>query len=125
MAITCDLNSGDLEGNGNHLHGLVRFNGMKTEAQLTADDICKEISDELQNAARSLSGGVLSPDRFRRFVDELERQKLKRHGFTLTSSVTDGRLVHFTLRFADTDELCASIDVDPMTGKLKAHHACN
>lgn len=96
---------------------------MNSGKKLTDDEICKEIAGELEAAARGLSGGVLSPDRFRRVVEELERQNFKRHGFKLSSSVTDERVVHFTLRFTDTDELCASMDVDPMTGKLRTQHA--
>lgn len=91
---------------------------------MTAGEICKEISDELEDAACGLSGGGLSPEQFRSLVEELERQKLKRHGFKLNSSISEDRIVHFSLRFADTGELCASMNVDPMTGKFTTQHAC-
>lgn len=91
---------------------------------MTADEICKEISGELESAVRGLSGGVLDPEQFRSLVEELERQKIKRHGFKLQSGVDDDRIVHFTLRFADTGELCSSMDIDPETGKLVTHDAC-
>lgn len=88
------------------------------------DDICKEIAGELEEMARWLSGGELSPERFRLSLGSLEAQKLKRFGLKLRSLVSDDGMVHFTLRFAETDELCASMDVDPITGKLSTQLAC-
>lgn len=88
------------------------------------DEICKEISGELEDTARWLSRGELSADQFRLAVARLEHQKLKRFGLKLSSSVSDGHVVHFTLRFADTDELCASMDVDPETGKIAVQPTC-
>ncbi len=96
---------------------------MNIEGKMTADDVCREIAGELEDAARGLSGGMLRAEEFRALVEELERQKLKRHGFKLHSEVS-GRLVHFSLRFADTEELCSSMDVDPETGILNTQHAC-
>ena len=87
-------------------------------------EICQEISGELEDAARGLSGGVLDPEQFRVLVNTLEDQKLKRFGMKLSSTVTADGVVHFSLRFADTDELCASMDVDPETGKLSTQLAC-
>jgi hypothetical protein len=54
----------------------------------------------------------------------VEEQKLKRFGMKLNSTVAADGVVHFSLRFADTDELCASMDVDPETGKLSTQLAC-
>ena len=88
------------------------------------DEVCKEISGELEDMARWLSGGELGPEQFRLSLARLEAQKLKRFGLKLTSAVSKDRIVHFSLRFADTDELCASMDVDPMTGKLTTQLAC-
>ena len=88
------------------------------------DEACKEISGELEDMARWLSGGGLSPEQFRMSLTRLEAQKLKRFGLKLSSLVSEDRVVHFTLRFSDTDELCASMDVDPMTGKLTTQPAC-
>lgn len=42
----------------------------------------------------------------------------KRHGLKLSSSVSEDGVVHFSLLFAHNDELCASMDVNPMTGTL-------
>lgn len=88
------------------------------------EHVCEEISGELQDMARWLSGGGLSPEQFRLGLTRLEDRKLKRFGLKLSSSVSDDGVVHFTLRFADTEELCASMDVDPMTGKLAIQPAC-
>jgi hypothetical protein len=88
------------------------------------DEICREISGELEDMARSLSGGKLSPEQFRLGITRLEQRKLQRFGLRLTSSVSPDEVVHFTLRFAGTDELCACMDVDPMTGKLAMQSTC-
>lgn len=95
---------------------------MNIEGKMTAEEVCEEISGELEDAARGLSGGILSAEQFRSLVVELERQKIKRHGYKLLSSISEDQIVHFALRFADTDELCSTMDVDPETGKLVAHH---
>jgi hypothetical protein len=88
------------------------------------DEICQEISGELQDMARWLSGGDLSPEQYRLGLTRLEDRKLKRFGLKLSSAVGDDGVVHFTLRFKDTGELCASMDVDPMTGKMSIQPAC-
>ena len=84
----------------------------------TAEDVCKEISAELEDAARSLARRFIHPEQFRAMVEGVERQSLKRHGFKLSSSISESGTVHFTLRHGDTDEVCASMDVDPETGSL-------
>lgn len=71
-----------------------------------------------------MSGGGLSPERFRVAVTMLEKQKLLRHGLTLSSEISDEAMVHFSLRFAGTGELCASLDVDPATGEVEMQIAC-
>jgi hypothetical protein len=93
---------------------------------LTMDhqQVCQEISGELQDMARWLSGGGLSPEQFRLGLTRLEDRKLKRFGLTLNSSVSEDGVVHFSLRVADTEELCASMDVDPATGVLTVQPAC-
>ena len=88
------------------------------------EQICQEISGELQDMARWLYGDGLSPDQYRMVLAELEDRKLKRFGLKLSSSVSDDGMVHFSLRFADTEELCASMDVDSRTGKLSVQPAC-
>lgn len=74
--------------------------------------------------AHWLAGGGLSPEQFRLGLTRLEERKLKRFGLKLSSSVSEDRVVHFTLRFTDSDELCSSMDVDPMTGKLAMQMGC-
>ena len=71
-----------------------------------------------------LSGGGLSPEQFHLGLTRLEAQKLKRFGLKLSSLISEDGVVHFTLRFSDTDALCASMDVDPITGKLSTQLAC-
>ena len=88
------------------------------------DEVCKELSGELQDMARWLSGGGLSPEQFRLGLTRIEDRKLKRFGLKLSSSASEDGVVHFTLRFAETDELCASMDVDSMTGELTVQPAC-
>ena len=88
------------------------------------DEICKEIAGELEDMARWLSGGELSPGQFRLLLNTLEKQKLERFGMKLSSTVSIDGVVHFSLRFVEADELCASMDVDPITGKLTTQLAC-
>jgi len=88
------------------------------------DQACKEISSELRDMAGWLAGGGLSPEQFRLGLTRLEDQKLKRFGLKLSSFVSENGEVHFSLRFSDTDELCASMDVDLLTGELAMQPAC-
>ena len=88
------------------------------------DEICKEISGELQDMAKWLAGDNLSPEHYRLAVARLEDRKLKRFGLKLNSAVSEDGLVHFTLRFANTDEICSSIDVAPETGEMTVQHSC-
>jgi hypothetical protein len=88
------------------------------------DEICREISRELEDMARWLSKGELSPGQFRTLLNILERKKLQRFGMKLSSDISIDGVVHFSLRFADSGELCASMDVDPITGKLAIQLAC-
>ncbi len=88
------------------------------------ESLCKEISGELRDISTWLSGGELTPEQFRTAVTTLEAKKLSRFGFCLYSDISENGEVHFSLRHADTDELCASIDVDPLTGKMAIQRAC-
>lgn len=88
------------------------------------DEICEELSGELKDMAKWLSRGDLSPGQFRSLLTTLEKKKLERFGMKLTSDVSIDGVVHFTLRFVEGDELCASMDVDPITGKLSTQLAC-
>lgn len=92
---------------------------------MSHDEICNEISGELQDMARWLSGDDLSPEQYRLALARLEDRKLKRFGLKLSSSVSDDKMVHFTLRFAEADEFCASIDVDPQTGEMTVQSTCS
>lgn len=102
------------------------WNAEKTEMNHFTDPriSAREIAEELKDVAQWMSGGGLSPERFRISVAMLEKQKLLRHGLTLSSEISEGPIVHFSLRFADTGELCASMDVDPATGAVEMQIAC-
>jgi hypothetical protein len=91
---------------------------------LSHDEVCQELAGELEDMARWLSKGDLSPGQFRSLLNTLEKRKLERFGMKLSSAVSIEGVVHFSLRFSDTDELCASMDVDPVTGKLSIQLAC-
>ena len=88
------------------------------------DEICKEIAGELGDMAKWLSRGDLSPGQFRSLLNTLEKRKLERFGMKLSSTVSIDGVVHFSLRFAEANELCASMDVDPISGKLSTQLAC-
>jgi hypothetical protein len=99
--------------------------GVGGDSHMTEDraEIGREISGEVQDTLRWLSGGELSPEQFRRTVMHLEQRKLERFGMKLSSFVSPDRIVHFTLTFADNDEFCASFEVNPMTGKMGVESA--
>lgn len=87
------------------------------------DEICREIAGELRDITRWLAGGDINPEEFRQAVQMVEARKLARFGLRLSSSVSRDGIAHFALRFADNDELCTSIDVDPRTGRsLPSEH---
>ena len=86
-------------------------------------EICKELCGELEDMAKRLSSGDLDPSEFRALLNKLETRKLERHGMTLSSFIEKG-IVHFSLRFAGSGELCANMDADPKTGKLSTELAC-
>lgn len=71
-----------------------------------------------------LAGGGLTPEQFADTVCFFEKRKLTRLGFVLSSAVSEGPIVHFSLRFAQGGELCASMDVDPRTGEIEMQSAC-
>lgn len=83
----------------------------------------RELSDELQDTARWLSGGGLSPEQFRWGVTLLKDRKLQRFGLKITSGVSGDGLVHFTLRFAASGEFCSSMNVDSATGEITTQYA--
>ncbi len=101
---------------------LARFFGMKET--MNPAEICNELAGELEDMARWLSGGGLGPGQFRSLLNTLEKKKLERFGMKLSSAISIDGVVHFTLRFMETDELCASMDVDPVSGKLSTQLAC-
>jgi len=86
--------------------------------------LCQEMAEELNDIVSWLADGEASPEQFARSVMEFERRKHARLGFVLTSAVSDGPMVHFSLRHAGTGELCASMDVDPHTGAVEMQSAC-
>lgn len=77
---------------------------------------------ELRDVAGWWAGGGLSPEDFRAMVAEFEARKMVRHGLRLSSATSPDGLVHFTLRHVTTGELCASMEVDPMTGEVEVQH---
>ena len=87
-------------------------------------EICNEIAGELQEMATWLSVGNMSAERFRQAVLTLEAAKVSRFGFKLTGQPLRDGGTHFELRFADTQELCASMEFDPATRELSVHHIC-
>ena len=78
--------------------------------------VCREITSELQDVAAWFSGGGITPERFRESVVVFEAAKLERFGLQLSSRVSQEGTVHFSLRVAESGQLCASMDVDPVTG---------
>ncbi|RYD63480.1 MAG: hypothetical protein EOP84_33630 [Verrucomicrobiaceae bacterium] len=71
-----------------------------------------------------LSVGQISPEVFREAVLTLEAAKVARFGFRLSGTGQRDGGTHFELRFADTGELCASMEFDPATKELSVHHIC-
>jgi hypothetical protein len=92
--------------------------------RLTHEEICEEITSEVMDMAGWLSGGDLSPEQFRLALARLENRKLQRFGLNLTSSTSKEGVVHCTLRFVETGEFCASMDIDPITGDMTVQRAC-
>jgi hypothetical protein len=87
------------------------------KAHVDPDAICREIAGELRDITRWLAGGDINPEEFRQAVHMVEARKLARFGLRLNSFIAPEGTAHFTLSFADSDETCASIDVDPRTGR--------
>lgn len=86
--------------------------------------LCREMSAELSDIVSWLADGELSPEQFAATVLDFEKRKLARLGFSLTSAISSGLLVHFSLRFTATGQLCASMDADPHTGSFEIQSAC-
>ncbi len=87
-------------------------------------ELCNEIAGELREMATWLSAGQIPPERFRQAVLALEAAKVARFGFKLSGvGLRDGGS-HFELRFADSGDVCASMEFDPETKELSVHHIC-
>jgi hypothetical protein len=95
---------------------------MRSES--TAADVCREMISELQDIAGWFSGDEITPDQFRQSIVVFEAAKLERFGFRLRSAVSKKGSVHFSLRAAESGELCASMDVDPVTGAVEIQYCC-
>jgi hypothetical protein len=91
----------------------------------TPCETCHEISAEVMDMAGWLSGGDLSPEQFRLALARMEHRKLKRFGLAMTTSTSGAGMVHVTLRFEETGEFCASMDIDPITGDTTIQRACH
>jgi hypothetical protein len=98
---------------------------MTPNVRLTREEVCEEIPNEVMDMAGWLAGEDLSPEHFRLALVRLEERKLTRFGLKMTSFASPDGLVHFTLRFADTDEFCASMDIDPLTGEMTLQRGCS
>jgi hypothetical protein len=88
------------------------------------NDVCHEMLGELKNIATWLAKEKLTPREFTTAVANFEAKKLGRFGLKLTSAVSENRLAHFTLRFVNSGELCASMDIDPATGEMIIQPGC-
>ena len=93
--------------------------------KMNREEIWKDLSGDREELVLCLSNGDISIRLFHALLDTLQKSKLHETGMKLSSSVSEVGVVHFSLRFADTDEVCASIDVDPATGKLTNQLACH
>jgi hypothetical protein len=87
-------------------------------------DLCCEMAGEVRDIISWLAHPEAHPEQLARAVIEFERRKLARFGFYLSGAISAGSIVHFSLRHADTGELCASMDVDPYTGAVEIQPAC-
>jgi hypothetical protein len=86
--------------------------------------VCREIAGELQDLLGWLAGGDLTPEQYRCTVAMLQQRKLRRYHMQLDSAVSEGDMVHFSLRFVNSGELCASMDVNCKTGDTEVQLAC-
>ena len=92
--------------------------------QRTPAELCHEIEGEVREVASWLSGGQLSSEQFRAAVLTIEANKVKRFGFSLSAQEAVAGKTKFSLRFADTGELCATMEFDPATHELAVDHVC-
>lgn len=93
------------------------------DSQPTHEELCHELTGELADMVTWLADADMTPENFARTISVFEARKLQRFGFKLNSSVSHQH-VHFSLRRADSGELCASMDVDPTTGEMTIQHTC-
>lgn len=80
--------------------------------------VAHELVGELIDVCAWLADGRATPEQFRRTVAALEKRKHERFGYTLSSAAAAHGLVQFSLRHTASGELCASLDVDPATGRV-------
>jgi hypothetical protein len=88
-------------------------------------ELCAEIADEVREVASWLASGRLNPEQFRAAVVTLEAAKVKRFGFALDSREDEGGRTAFSLRFADTREVCSTLVFDPATTELTVQQVCS
>lgn len=82
-----------------------------------------ELVAELIDACGWLADSQSTPEEFRRTVVAFEKRKHARLGYTLSSALGPQGLVQFSLRHAASGDLCASLDVDPITGRVVVQQA--
>ena len=63
----------------------------------------------------------MPPEQFRAALLTLEAAKVRRHGLALRAEVLGNGRIHFELRFAEDDRLCATLDYDSASHELSIH----
>jgi len=94
---------------------------MKT---IDPEAVCREISGELKEIATWLADGRMSAPQLAATISALEERKVKRFGLTLHARVSEDDHALFSLRYAGTGELCASMNIDAETGEIVMQPAC-
>lgn len=82
-----------------------------------------ELVGELIDACTWLADRRATAEQFRRAVVDFEKRKHDRLGYTLCSAAVAPCLVQFSLRHTASGGLCASLDVDPATGRVSVQQA--
>jgi hypothetical protein len=92
--------------------------------QRTPAEMCHEIEGEVQEVPRGSPAASCTAEQFRAAVLTIEANKVKRFGFTLFRGSRRLEQDEVHLCFADTGELCATMEFDPMTDQLSVDHVC-
>jgi hypothetical protein len=90
---------------------------------LKPEQVCDEMTGDLEDAARWFSAGGLSEREFGALLDILGKRKLNGSGLKLGGFRAGDGGIHFTLRTA-SDAVCVIMDFDPGTGKVSPRSPC-